>query len=148
MNQKDKQVLKILQTNFLLDKNPFKVLSRRLFMSEDEIIAKIMEFKKNGFIRRIGAVLNGEKLKYHSVLIAIKVDAEDVDKIANFINGYDNVSHNYLRDCQYNIWCTFSAASKREINDFTKSLRAFSQVRDVLALGAKKMLKINARFDF
>ena len=80
MNQTEKKILKILQSNFPLVKNPYQVLSKRLGISQKQLLSKIKYFKDKSIIRRIGAVISAGHLGYKSVLIAARVKEKHINK--------------------------------------------------------------------
>ena len=151
MNQKQKlnqKILKTLQSDFPLTKRPYLTMAERLGIKEAHLISKINIFKKNNTIRKIGAVASPKHLGYTSVLLAVKAVKAKIRGIVRFVNLHGNVTHNYLRDSEYNIWLTFSAKTKREINNFIRNLKAHEGVKDVLVLPSEKVFKINAEFKF
>lgn len=143
-----KKILKILQSDFPLTKRPYLVLADRLGIKEPELILRIKQLHKNGTIRRIGAVASARHLGYKNVLLGVKVLPKKIKETVCFINSYENVTHNYLRNSTYNIWLTFSAKTKKEINDFIRRLKRRKGVKDILILPSKKVFKIKAEFKF
>ncbi|MCK4993908.1 MAG: Lrp/AsnC family transcriptional regulator [Candidatus Omnitrophica bacterium] len=151
MSQKQKlslKILKILQSEFPITKNPYQMLSDKLDMDEEELIAEIKRLKKQGYVRRIGAAASASRLGYKSTLIGAKITEGSIRANIAFINSYDNVTHNYLRDAQYNVWFTFSAKTKKEIGQFIKIFKKRRGIVNVLSLPSKKTFKINAEFRF
>lgn len=151
MNPKRKQllkILKILQSNFPINKNPYRTLAARLGMDEASLISKIKAFKKNGMIRRIGAVVSSRHLGYRSVLIALEVPRSRISRVVQFINSQESVTHNYQRNSRYNIWFTFSAKTKKETDVFLGLLKKKEEINKILVLPAEKVFKINAEFNF
>ncbi|MCP4649036.1 MAG: Lrp/AsnC family transcriptional regulator [PVC group bacterium] len=146
MNPKEKKLLKILQSEFPVTINPYREIARKLKLSEDELIKKIKSFKLRGIIRRVGGSVNAKQLGFKSVLVAVQVREDNVTKVAEFISDSDNVSHNYLRKDEYNVWFTFSARTIKQMNDFLSKLKRKRGVVDVLVLPQKKEFKINAEF--
>ena len=146
MNQKQKEILRILQSDFPLAENPYEILSRRLGIPLKDLLALIRKLKKDRVIRRIGAVASAGKLGYKSTLFAADVSARDLSGIVKFINSFDNITHNYLRDAEYNLWFTFSARSKKQIKDFVEDLKTRKGVKSVMTLPAVKTFKIKAEF--
>ena len=146
MNQKEKQLLKILQSEFPLTQRPYQSVARKLKITENLLIEKIKDLKSKGTIRRIGATINPKQIGYKSMLIAVCVEEEKIDAIAKFINSSARVSHNYLRGTEYNIWFTFSAKTKKEINEFISKLKKKKGVRKILPLPSEKEIKIKAEF--
>ncbi|HOX28981.1 MAG TPA: hypothetical protein PLQ76_07510, partial [bacterium] len=48
---------------------------------------------------------------YTSTLVAAKVGPDDVDRAAEVINSFPQVTHNYERDGEFNVWFTVIARS-------------------------------------
>ncbi len=151
MSRKQKLILKILKTlqsDFPLTKNPYQMLAAKLGMDEAALIAEIKLLKRKGYVRRIGAVASASRLGYKSTLIAARLEKAFMRRNIAFINAYENVTHNYLRDAKYNVWFTFSAKTKKEIERFIRIFKKRRGVVDVLSLPAKKTFKIKAEFMF
>ncbi|MCG2712691.1 MAG: Lrp/AsnC family transcriptional regulator [Candidatus Omnitrophica bacterium] len=151
MNRKQKLILKILKTlqsDFPLTKNPYQALADKLGMDETALIAEIKLLKRKGYVRRIGAVVSAARLGYKSTLVAARMEKAFMSRNIAFINTRENVTHNYLRGAKYNVWFTFSAKTKKEIEDFIRVFKKRRGVVDVLSLPAKRTFKINAEFRF
>lgn len=99
-------------------------------------------------MRRIGAVVSLAHLGYKSTLIAARLEKAFMTQNIAFINASEFITHNYLRDVKYNVWFTFSAKTKKEIENFIRIFKKRRGVVDVLSLPAKKTFKINAEFMF
>ncbi|MBU1088233.1 MAG: Lrp/AsnC family transcriptional regulator [Candidatus Omnitrophica bacterium] len=148
MSQKEKEILKVLQSDFPIIENPYQVLAKRLGISPKQLLLKIEKFKQNKTIRRIGAVASAAHLGYKSMLIAARVKPESVEKTAAFINSFENVTHNYLRKAEYNLWFTYSAKTSKQINSFIAKIKKLKGVEEVLVLPATQTFKIKAEFKF
>jgi DNA-binding Lrp family transcriptional regulator len=147
MDEIDKKILNILQREFPLEEQPFLIVGNRCGISEDETISRIRKMKEEGIIRRIGAVFNGAKLGRVSTLCAVRVPEEKIDGFVAIVNANKNVTHNYRRDNEYNIWFTVSAATTKELKAFLKELKEKTGVMDILDMKAMNTFKINASFD-
>jgi len=147
MDDVDKKILNILQREFPLEEQPFLIAGNRCGISEDETISRIRKMKEEGIIRRIGAVFDGAKLGRVSTLCAVRVPEEKIDSFVAIVNANKNVTHNYRRDNEYNIWFTVSAASAKELKAFLKELKEKTGVMDILDMRAMNTFKINASFD-
>jgi len=146
MNQKEKLILTTLQSEFPLACHPYSDMARRLGMTEERLLEKIAGLKRNGTIRRIGAVTSARHVGYKSVLISACVMASSIPAVARFVSSFANVSHNYLREGKFNLWCTFSAKTQSDINAFIAALKKQRGVSGVIVLPARKTFKINAEF--
>ncbi|URZ15143.1 siroheme decarboxylase subunit alpha [Clostridium felsineum] len=147
MDEFEIKILNMLQTEFPLENRPFFKIAKKLNLSETTVIEKVKELKKKGIIRRISGTFDSEKLGYSSLLCALRVSKENLEEVVEVINKFYGVTHNYQRDCYYNIWFTVTAASKEEIEMFLKKLRVSGKIEKMLELPKEKKFKINAVFD-
>ena len=60
-------------------------------------------------IREITPIFDTRALGYSSMLVAAKVDPEYPHRAAKFINSHPGVTHNYLRNHDFNLWFTIAA---------------------------------------
>ncbi|MCX6675741.1 MAG: Lrp/AsnC family transcriptional regulator, partial [Methanothrix sp.] len=64
---------------------------------EAEVMARLDRLQREGLIRRIGPILDLQRLGMRGVLVALKAPIAEADAIAEVVNDYAEVSHNYLR---------------------------------------------------
>ena len=143
-----RKILKALQSDFPLTINPYQTLADKIGIEERTLIAEIKKLKTQGYVRRIGAAASAARLGYKSILIGAKIEKKSMNSNIAFINSHESVTHNYLRDADYNVWFTFSAKTKKEIEKFISIFKKRAGVANVLGLPAKKTFKINAEFLF
>jgi len=147
MDEIDKKILNILQKEFPLEEQPFLIVGQRCSISEDETISRVQKMKDKGIIRRIGAVFDGAKLGRVSTLCAARVPEKKIENFVQVVNANKNVTHNYRRDNEYNIWFTVGAATAEELAAFLADVKEKTGVNDILDMQAVRTFKINASFD-
>ena len=147
MDDIDKKILNILQKEFPLTEQPFQIVAEKCGISEEEALSRIQRMKDDGTIRRIGAVFDGTKLGRISTLCAARVPEKELEKFVNTVNAYKGVTHNYLRDNEYNVWFTVNAASPQDIESFLTGLKEKTGVTDILDMRSVRTFKINASFE-
>lgn len=145
MDEYDKRILNIIQSDFPLTTSPYKEIGQRIGMDEEEVWQRIGQLRKNGLIRRIGANFQSKKLGYASTLCAAQAPAEKLDKIIEVINSLPGVTHNYLRRHEYNLWFTIIGQNNEAIQKNISTIEKLAEIK-ILNLPASKLFKINVNF--
>lgn len=146
LDEIDKKILNAIQLDFPLVHRPFRQLGDRLELKEEDLIKRIKRLQTDGAIRRIGPIISTKKTGGVSTLVALKAPAERVDEVAQIINGYDEVSHNYLRPAEYNIWFTLSAESEKRMHEILSEIGEKTGC-EVMNLPTKRLFKIGVKFN-
>src|SRR5680860_222124 len=116
MDDLDRQLLNVMQNEFPICEKPFLEIGKKLNICEKEVLARLHKLKSDGIIRRIGGVFDSQHLGYKSSLFAVKVPSGDIESVAEFINQFPGVTHNYQRSHAYNLWFTLSASSPEKFS--------------------------------
>lgn len=146
MDNLDKAILNAIQVDFPLEERPFQELAKKLHSNEDEIIRRIQRLNREGAIRKIGPILNIKKTGGESTLAAVQAPEDRIDEVAEIINGYDEVSHNYLRPDTYNIWFTVSAPDKKNLDEILDEIKQRTGC-PLIDLPTLRLFKIGVKFN-
>lgn len=148
MDEIDSQILQELQYNFPLSERPYEVIADRLKISKEELWKRVQMMLGKGVIRRMGASFDSNKLGFRSTLAAVSVAPELVDRAAEIIGRFYEVTHSYLRDDVYNIWFTLIAVDNNRIENILEQIRKSLSLEGskVLNLPMKRLFKLDARF--
>lgn len=147
MDKVDRKILNAIQSGFPLAMRPYRELGRRFDLKEEEVFERVKKLKAQGVIRRIGGNFHSRKLNFTSTLCAAKVPAEQLDAFVEIVNRHAGVTHNYLRNHEYNVWFTFIAPTTADIERSLQEISKSSGVRDVHSLPAVKMFKVKVDFE-
>lgn len=147
MDETDKKIINLIQTEFPLDTEPFKTIAVRAGTSEEDVIARIKRLQESGVIRRIGAVFDPRKLGFVSTLCAAQVPRDRMEGFVRAVNACPGVTHNYRRNDRYNIWFTFIGPNEEAMRKFLDELKETTGVMDIISMRAVRTFKINARFE-
>lgn len=149
MDNLDKRILWELQNDFPVCQRPYDVIAQRLGLSEEEVWMRTKKLLDSGLIRRIGASFDSRKLGFSSTLAAVRVSQEMVDRAEEVIGRYDQVTHSYLRDDEFNIWFTVIAETTEDIARILGEIRTELGLAadDVMNLPADEVFKLDTRFD-
>ena len=148
MDELNHRILDALQYDFPLSERPYDVLASRLGLDGDLLWRRVELMLEQGIIRRLGASIDSRKLGFCSTLAAVRVGPDGVDRAAEAIGRYREVTHSYLRDHEFNIWFTVIAVDNARIEAILDEIRRDLSLNesDVLNLPMKRMFKLDARF--
>ncbi len=145
----ENELLFEMQNAFPMTQRPFEEVADKLEISEEEVLAMIQKLKKQKIIRQTSAIFDTKRLGYTSSLVAFKVAKDKVDQAAEIINQHPGVSHNYLRNHDYNIWFTMAVApdSKMGLEKTIETLKKLTHAEDAITLPTLKLFKIKVQMD-
>ncbi len=138
-----------MQNSFALSQRPFEQLAKRLNIDEDEVISMVQELKDEKIIRQTSAIFDTKRLGYKSSLVAFKVEEAQIEEASQIINSHTGVSHNYLRNHDYNIWFTIAIEpnSRLGLEKTVEILKTMTKAKDAIILPTLKMFKISVKMD-
>jgi DNA-binding Lrp family transcriptional regulator len=143
----DKKIINRIQSDFPIDARPYRLIANELELEEQQVIKRVQKLKAEGIIRRIGGNFVPHKVGFVSTLCAAQVPEDKIDVFAAAVNRYPGVTHNYIRENEFNIWFTFIAESREEISEHLAQISKETGVNTILNLPATEVFKIKAQFD-
>jgi siroheme decarboxylase len=108
LDELDRKLLNLLQGSFPLAPRPFCEVAALAGVGEDEVMQRTQRLLDARIIRQITPIFDTRALGYSSMLVAAKVDPEFPHRAAQVINEHPGVSHNYLRNHDFNLWFTIA----------------------------------------
>ena len=142
MDEKDHEILQMLQNRFPLVSEPFKAIGDKIWIDEYAVISRIVRLLQNGVVRYIGPFFDSRKLGYKGCLAAINVAEDRIDEVADAINKYDEVTHNYLREGTPNMWFTLITDSKERQQEIIEQIKKETGIDEILIFTSKKYFKV------
>ncbi len=145
----ENELLFEMQNAFPMTERPFKAVAEKLNSTEEEVLSLVQKLKDEKIIRQTSAIFDTKRLGYKSSLVAFKVSEDKIDQAAEIINAHPGVSHNYLRNHDYNIWFTMAVApdSKLGLERTIEILKERTGAEDAIILPTLKMFKISVKMD-
>ncbi len=107
MDEIDKKLIHLMQNSFPVSIHPYHDLAAQLNIPIHECLHRIQKLIDDKIIRRIGGILQSDKIGYTSTLCALKIPKAEIPKIAEMLNQFSSITHNYERDHEYNLWFTY-----------------------------------------
>lgn len=142
----DKKILNEVQEELPLVSRPYALIAERLHTDEETILARLEALKNEGFLRRIGAYFDSDALGYQGTLVALSVVSDKLPEVAEKVNRFSGVTHNYEREGEYNLWFTLQTSSPAQTREILDTIAAFPGVKDMLELPSAKKYKVRVQF--
>lgn len=142
----DRKLLNIVQADFPMDSRPYRTLGMRLGVSEEEIFSRLRTLVESGVVRRIGPVFDSGRLGYKSVLVAAKVPEDQLSEVAAAVSTFPQVTHNYSREHEYNLWFTLVCRGGDEIARVVQKIESEHGL-NLRILPAERVFKIRVNFE-
>jgi siroheme decarboxylase len=108
LDELDRKLLNLLQGSFPIASRPYAHVAELAGVPEQEVLTRTKRLLDERIIREITPIFDTRVLGYSSMLVAAKVDPENPWRAAKIINSHPGVSHNYLRDHEFNLWFTIA----------------------------------------
>ncbi len=143
----DKEILNEIQWTFPLVSQPYHEIAKKFDVSVEEIKKRLTNLKKTGILRQLSAIFDTRRLGYKSSLVAMKIDPDKLDYVAQQINRHTGVSHNYERNHEFNLWFTLAVPPgldlKTEVDKFSKLVG----IQKIRLLPTIKLFKIGVKLE-
>jgi DNA-binding Lrp family transcriptional regulator len=104
----DRRLLNLMQGSFPIAPRPYQHVASLAGVSEAELMGRVQRLLDKRIIRQVTPIFDTRALGYSSMLVAAKVDPEHPHRAAQVINEHPGVSHNYLRNHEFNLWFTIA----------------------------------------
>ncbi|MBB5351253.1 DNA-binding Lrp family transcriptional regulator [Haloferula luteola] len=142
-------LLGLIQEGIPFVERPFRELGERCGLSEDEVMATLRQWKADRVVRQVSAIFDTRSLGYASSLVAAKVPEDRLERAVAEINGHPGVSHNYLRNHEFNVWYTVAVppTSRLGLEGTVECLHRTSGAESTRLLPTLNLFKIGVRFD-
>ncbi|MBI5642675.1 MAG: Lrp/AsnC family transcriptional regulator [Deltaproteobacteria bacterium] len=138
----DRKILNFIQGEFPISVEPFDEIGRAVGITGNEALKRIVGMMDRGVVRKIGPFFDAKKMHYTSTLCAAYVPEDKLGKVTGIINGYPEVTHNYLREGIPNVWFTVIAENNQEIDRIIEEISDKGGIGPVFNLPALKVFKI------
>jgi len=108
LDEHDRRPLNLMQGSFPIASRPYQHVAALAEVSEAEAMSRVQRLLDKRIIRQVTPIFDTRALGYSSMLVAAKVDPDHPHRAAQVINEHPGVSHNYLRNHDFNLWFTIA----------------------------------------
>ncbi|MGR9098934.1 MAG: Lrp/AsnC family transcriptional regulator [Gammaproteobacteria bacterium] len=124
MDETDRRIINALQDGFPIAPDPYRKAAERLKLTESDLIARLEKLLEKGFLTRFGPMYHAERMGGALTLAAVKAPEDRYDEIAELINTFPEVAHNYARDHALNMWFVIATESPERIRRIIEAIEA------------------------
>lgn len=140
MDELDRRLINHLQDGFPICESPYAKVAERFGIAEDELLRRLQALLDQGILTRFGPMYHAERMGGALTLAAVKAPQERFEQIANIINAFPEVAHNYAREHELNMWFVLATETPEQIGEVIK------QIEQQTGLHVYNMPKINEYF--
>jgi DNA-binding Lrp family transcriptional regulator len=140
----DKKLLNLMQGEFPLAPRPYEHVAGLAEVPEAEVLTRVQRLIDDRIIRQVTPIFDTRVLGYSSMLVAAKIDPENPHRAAKIVNSHPGVSHNYLRNHEFNLWFTLATEpdSKLGLQGTLDVLQELTGAESIRQLPTLKLFKI------
>jgi len=126
----DRAVVNAFQGGFPTVERPFgpaaaTLRDRGVDVTADELLARVQHLDEEGILTRFGALVNAQEIGGNASLVAMHAPPEQFDEVADQVNGFREVAHNYEREHPHlNMWFVVSVADEDRIEEVLDEIEA------------------------
>lgn len=110
----EQQLIDEYQKGFPVCSRPYLEMANRLGSTEQEVVSALDNLKQQGKLSRVGPVFNHKKAGA-STLAAMAVPEDELVQVAERVNAFEGVNHNYAREHKYNLWFVVTAPDQDQL---------------------------------
>lgn len=147
LDELDRRLLNLMQGKFPLEPRPYRRVAQLAELDgvdERAVMERVQHLLDQRIIRQVTPIFDTRALGYSSMLVAAKVDPDNPHRAAKVINAHPGVSHNYLRNHDFNMWFTIATEpdSKLGLEGTLEALAREAGATSVRQLPTLKLFKI------
>ena len=94
--------------------DPWQAMADELGCSAAEVLDCLRRLDEQGALSRVGPVFEHSRAGA-STLVALAVPESRLEQVAELVNRYPEVNHNYLREHDYNLWFVLTGPDRQSL---------------------------------
>jgi len=140
MDDINRRIINSLQAEFPVCERPYQQAAADLGITEAELIERLRALLNEGVLTRFGPLYHAELMGGALTLAAVKAPPEQFERVADIINTFPEVAHNYQREHQLNMWFVIATETPEQIQ------QTLTAIEQQTGLTVYNMPKINEYF--
>lgn len=124
MDDIDRKIINGLQDGFPVCTSPYQRMAVKFGLTEAELISRINTLLDNDTLSRFGPMYHAEQMGGALTLAAVKAPEDRFQAIAEAINAFPEVAHNYARSHELNMWFVIATETHGRIAQVIQEIEA------------------------
>ncbi|NMG45178.1 AsnC family transcriptional regulator [Aromatoleum toluvorans] len=124
LDDTDRALINVLQGDFPLSRHPFADVGARLGLEEADVLARLRRLLDARVLTRFGPMFQIERIGGAFCLAAMRIPEERFGQVAERVNEFAEVAHNYRRDHALNMWFVLATERPEGVADCARRIEA------------------------
>ncbi len=120
----DRRILNRLQDGLPIVEAPFAVVAQELEIEEQMLLERLNDLRESGVLSRFGPMYHAERLGGGLTLAAMSIPEIYFNAVAEEVNAFAEVAHNYRREHRLNMWFVLATETPERIGDVIAAIEA------------------------
>ena len=141
----DRALINRLQDGIPVVERPFADVAAELGVSEEAVCERLAAMLESGALSRFGPMYDAKRMGGGLTLAALAAPEDRFEQVADIVNGFDEVAHNYARDHKLNMWFVLATEDADAVE---ATCRAISDAAGLEVLNFPKLTEYALRLRF
>ncbi len=146
LDELDRKIINRFQDGIDICETPFAGAAEDFGVSQTDIVTRLERLLDTGILSRFGPMFHAERLGGGLTLAAMEVPETDFDRVAEIVNGFREVAHNYQRDHRLNMWFVLAVDDPGRIDSVIEEIETHTGYK-VFNMPKIEEFYVGLRFD-
>ncbi len=124
MDAIDRAIINQLQKGFPICAHPYAEVAAGFGISEDELMQRLQTMLDDKRLSRFGPLYHAERMGGGLSLCAMSIPEDEFEQVAEQVNRFPEVAHNYARDHKLNMWFVLATETPERIDEVLNAIEA------------------------
>ena len=115
MDVVDRRIINELQNGFPISPQPYAEAAQSLGISEDDLLSRLKALRADNVLTRFGPLFNAEAMGGGLTLAALAAPEDRFAEVAEIVNAFPEVAHNYAREHRLNMWFVVATEKPEDV---------------------------------
>ncbi len=129
MDDLDRRIMNEMQHGIPICEQPFLAMAETMGVTEDELLGRLQRLRDEGLMTRFGPLFHAERLGGGLTLAALSAPPERYDDVADIVNSFVEVAHNYAREHVLNMWFVLATETPERVGEVIGEIEAATGCR-------------------